>query len=79
LLTAIELRLSFIESDVGFFASFFLQSQDNLVKMSKPEGFSLEDIIRPNILKLQPYRCARDDYSAGKSDPRFRYSSSAAF
>jgi len=33
--------------------------------MSKPAGFDLQQIIRPNILALQPYRCARDDYSAG--------------
>lgn len=26
---------------------------------------SLKDIIRPNIYKLEPYRCARDDYSEG--------------
>jgi len=32
---------------------------------SHPPHFSLEEIIRPNILALQPYRCARDDYSAG--------------
>lgn len=32
---------------------------------SHPPHFSLESIIRPNILALQPYRCARDDYSAG--------------
>lgn len=32
---------------------------------SKPSHFSLESIIRPNILALTPYRCARDDYSAG--------------
>jgi histidinol-phosphate aminotransferase len=32
---------------------------------SHPAHFSLESIIRPNILALQPYRCARDDYSAG--------------
>jgi histidinol-phosphate aminotransferase len=32
---------------------------------SHPAHFSLEEIIRPNILALQPYRCARDDYSAG--------------
>jgi len=30
-----------------------------------PAHFSLEPLIRPNILALQPYRCARDDYSAG--------------
>ena len=32
---------------------------------SHPPHFSLEPLIRPNILALQPYRCARDDYSAG--------------
>ena len=32
---------------------------------SQPAHFSLESLIRPNILALTPYRCARDDYSAG--------------
>ncbi|KAK8869800.1 histidinol-phosphate transaminase [Kwoniella newhampshirensis] len=32
---------------------------------SCPTHFDLETLIRPNILALQPYRCARDDYSAG--------------
>jgi len=32
---------------------------------SLPSHFSLEPLIRPNILALTPYRCARDDYSAG--------------
>lgn len=32
---------------------------------SAPAHFNLEALIRPNILALQPYRCARDDYSAG--------------
>ncbi|OZJ02971.1 Elongation factor G, mitochondrial [Bifiguratus adelaidae] len=27
--------------------------------------FDLAQIVRPNILALQPYRCARDDYSSG--------------
>ncbi|CAG8460313.1 1799_t:CDS:2 [Diversispora eburnea] len=27
--------------------------------------FSLDSIVRPNILKLKPYVCARDDYSSG--------------
>ncbi|KAJ3401637.1 histidinol-phosphate transaminase [Chytriomyces hyalinus] len=27
--------------------------------------FTLESAVRPNILRLQPYRCARDDYSEG--------------
>ncbi|CAM0138238.1 histidinol-phosphate transaminase [Umbelopsis sp. WA50703] len=28
-------------------------------------SFDLSKVIRPNILALKPYRCARDDYSAG--------------
>ncbi|KAG8937028.1 histidinol-phosphate transaminase [Tulasnella sp. 419] len=32
---------------------------------SFPPHFSLESVIRPNILALQPYRCARDDYQSG--------------
>lgn len=31
----------------------------------KPAHFRLEDIIRPNVLSLKPYRCARDDYQEG--------------
>ncbi|CAO3587592.1 unnamed protein product [Absidia cylindrospora] len=27
--------------------------------------YSIEKVIRPNILQLQPYRCARDDYDSG--------------
>ncbi|SRR5258708_27251636 len=30
-----------------------------------PPHFDIEKIIRPNILALQPYRCARDDYQTG--------------
>lgn len=32
---------------------------------SSPAHFDIERVIRPNILSLQPYRCARDDYSEG--------------
>ncbi|KIP03561.1 hypothetical protein PHLGIDRAFT_130078 [Phlebiopsis gigantea 11061_1 CR5-6] len=32
---------------------------------AKPAHFDIENVIRPNILSLQPYRCARDDYSEG--------------
>lgn len=32
---------------------------------TKPAHFNLESLIRPNILALHPYRCARDDYSEG--------------
>ena len=32
---------------------------------SGPSHFDLESIVRSNILALTPYRCARDDYSAG--------------
>ena len=31
----------------------------------KPAHFDLESALRPNILALHPYRCARDDYSEG--------------
>ncbi|KAF9040405.1 histidinol-phosphate aminotransferase [Hymenopellis radicata] len=31
----------------------------------RPAHFDIEAIIRPNILSLQPYRCARDDYKEG--------------
>src|SRR5690349_7135890 len=27
--------------------------------------FDLNSIVRPNILALKPYRCARDDYQSG--------------
>lgn len=29
------------------------------------DGFDLLSLVRPNILALQPYRCARDDYDSG--------------
>lgn len=32
---------------------------------SNPSHYELERLVRPNILSLQPYRCARDDYSEG--------------
>lgn len=31
----------------------------------KPAHFDIERVIRPNILTLHPYRCARDDYQEG--------------
>lgn len=31
----------------------------------KPSQFNLKEAIRSNILSLQPYRCARDDYDEG--------------
>ncbi|KAE9390310.1 histidinol-phosphate aminotransferase [Gymnopus androsaceus JB14] len=31
----------------------------------KPAHFDIERVIRPNILALHPYRCARDDYKEG--------------
>ena len=30
-----------------------------------PPHFDIERVIRPNILALHPYRCARDDYADG--------------
>lgn len=32
---------------------------------TNPPHFNIENVIRPNILSLHPYRCARDDYSEG--------------
>jgi len=32
---------------------------------TRPTHFNIERVIRPNILALHPYRCARDDYSSG--------------
>jgi histidinol-phosphate aminotransferase len=32
---------------------------------TKPTHFDIEKAIRPNILSLHPYRCARDDYKEG--------------
>lgn len=41
-----------------------MQDAEKIRKM-KPAHFKLEEIIRPNILSLKPYRCARDDYQEG--------------
>ncbi|KAI6002993.1 pyridoxal phosphate-dependent transferase [Pisolithus albus] len=35
------------------------------VKPQRPAHFDIEKVIRPNILSLHPYRCARDDYQEG--------------
>jgi len=32
---------------------------------TRPTHFDIERVIRPNILALHPYRCARDDYTSG--------------
>ena len=32
---------------------------------TRPAHFDIEHVIRPNILALRPYRCARDDYTSG--------------
>ena len=32
---------------------------------TRPAHFDIEKVIRPNILALHPYRCARDDYKEG--------------
>lgn len=36
-----------------------------MATINKPSHFTLEYAIRSNILALEPYRCARDDYSEG--------------
>ncbi|KAI6121945.1 pyridoxal phosphate-dependent transferase [Pisolithus sp. B1] len=35
------------------------------VQPQRPAHFDIEKVIRPNILSLHPYRCARDDYQEG--------------
>ncbi|PWY99979.1 putative histidinol-phosphate transaminase [Testicularia cyperi] len=35
------------------------------VAATNPPHFTLEKLVRPNILSLEPYRCARDDYQSG--------------
>lgn len=37
----------------------------NKSKPQYPAHFDIEKVIRPNILALHPYRCARDDYQSG--------------
>lgn len=38
---------------------------ENYAMQQKAKHFEIEAVIRPNILALQPYRCARDDYQTG--------------
>ena len=35
------------------------------IEPTKPAHFDIEKVVRPNILALHPYRCARDDYQEG--------------
>ncbi|TRM60339.1 pyridoxal phosphate-dependent transferase [Schizophyllum amplum] len=45
----------------------------------KPAHFNIEHVIRPNILALHPYRCARDDYQEASSSTRTRTRSGTPF
>ena len=36
-----------------------------LARAHKPAHFVLERVVRPNILALEPYRCARADFQEG--------------
>ncbi|KAF8506497.1 histidinol-phosphate aminotransferase [Hysterangium stoloniferum] len=42
-----------------------IRGLENYSKATLPSHFDIEKIIRPNILALLPYRCARDDYQSG--------------
>jgi histidinol-phosphate aminotransferase len=42
-----------------------VQGLESKRKPRNPPHFDFERVIRPNILALQPYRCARDDYDSG--------------
>lgn len=37
----------------------------SLAERDRTKKRKVADLVRPNILKLQPYRCARDDYASG--------------
>ncbi|KAI0287693.1 pyridoxal phosphate-dependent transferase [Russula brevipes] len=43
----------------------FTHTYKNSHLHAKGVAFDIERVIRPNILALHPYRCARDDYSSG--------------
>ena len=62
------LELDSSEELGGIENAFSLSVSDQFVeRMSrmKPTHFSLKTAIRSNILALEPYRCARDDYDEG--------------
>ncbi|GJJ10548.1 hypothetical protein Clacol_004775 [Clathrus columnatus] len=40
-------------------------SSQHQTSNTHPTHFDIEKVIRPNILSLLPYRCARDDYQSG--------------
>ena len=50
----------------GYFVHKFVLSEKMVEEKKSPEATGVaERLARPNILKLTPYRCARDDYSSG--------------
>ena len=48
-----------------FYLVMFILGLSPTLQPSKPVHFDIEKVIRPNILFLQPYRAARDDYQEG--------------
>lgn len=54
--------LSFSDSTI---LTMPIHGLENYSKPSNPPHFDIEKVIRPNILSLLPYRCARDDYQSG--------------
>ncbi|KAH7910682.1 aminotransferase class I and II-domain-containing protein [Hygrophoropsis aurantiaca] len=64
------------KSDISPTSTLYYLPKNSLSKMpilglapssepTKPAHFDIEKVIRPNILALHPYRCARDDYQEG--------------
>jgi DNA-binding transcriptional MocR family regulator len=47
--------------------ALFYRSSRSSSKAARKDGVrrTLQELVRPNILDLTPYRCARDDYSSG--------------
>lgn len=51
----------------GYIAAQFhqLKRKYAIAMLQSSDKVTIESIIRPNILTLSPYRCARDDYNQG--------------
>ena len=51
---------------VGYLLSKISTKQLQKLIGSGGGGFDLQKAVRPNIMALKPYVCARDDYTDGK-------------
>lgn len=73
MMEAVCYDVKFSRASIKFRARTFCQTRQDspslrrkpAVPSHSPITMSIRDIVRPNILKLEPYRCARDDFSEG--------------